>query len=145
MDMTDYKILEILENQARISMRKLGHLVGLTPPAVTERVKRLEEIGIIEGYRTVINPQKLKKYIIAYISVDVLAIDYKRFLDFITKNKKIFECHHVIGGNCSILKVMVENMEELKTLIEDIKKLGNTKTSIVLSSPIKYKSILQKE
>ena len=59
MDITDYKIIEILQEEGRISMKDLGKIVGLTSPAVSERVKRLEEAGVIEGYKAIVNPNAL--------------------------------------------------------------------------------------
>lgn len=142
MDATDYKITEILQIQGRISMKDLGKMVGLTSPAVTERVKRLEESGIITGYKAIINPEKLDKNIQAFIDISMSADKYENFLKFAMKTNSIIECHHVTGGDCMTLKVLVKNMKELETLIDKIKKVGNTRTSIILSSPIDTKIIL---
>ncbi|QEK11380.1 Lrp/AsnC family transcriptional regulator [Crassaminicella thermophila] len=142
MDATDLKILEILQKNGRISMKDLGNLVGLTSPAVTERVRRLEENGIITGYKAIINPQKLGKKIQAFIDISLDRDKYKSFLDFAEKTSSIIECHHITGGDCMTLKVMVQNMEELEILIDAIKKIGNTQTSIILSTPIENKIIL---
>ncbi len=142
MDATDHKIIEILQEYGRISMKDLGKLVGLTSPAVSERVKRLEEWGIIEGYKAIINPQKLNRNIKAFINIGLPADRYKVFLDFATKNHSVIECHHITGQDCLILKVIVGTMDDLERLIDDIKQVGSTQTSIVLSSPIENKPIL---
>ncbi|SHK50247.1 Lrp/AsnC family transcriptional regulator [Paramaledivibacter caminithermalis] len=142
MDSTDLKILKILQQDGRISMKDLGKKVGLTSPAVSERVKRLEENGIIIGYKAIVNPKKLNKNISALIDVAIRSENYKKFLDFVPKNNNIIECHHVTGGDCMIIKVMVETMEDLENLIDDLKKFGNTQTNIILSSPIESKIIL---
>jgi Lrp/AsnC family leucine-responsive transcriptional regulator len=141
LDELDKKILGVLEQQARISMKNLGQIVGLSSPAVIERVRRLEDKGIIENYQAVINYEKIEKLIIAFINVNVLSINFKQFVHFVQDRKEIFECHHVIGGNCFILKVRVATMEQLSILIEDIKKYGNTNTSVVLSSPLKQRAM----
>ncbi|QXM05239.1 Lrp/AsnC family transcriptional regulator [Crassaminicella indica] len=142
MDSTDLKILEILQKNCRISMKNLGKIVGLTSPAVSERVKRLEENGIITGYKATVNPKKLNKNIQAFIDISMDRDHYKKFLDYAHHKNSIIECHHVTGGDCMTLKVMVESMEELENLIDSIKKMGNTNTSIILSSPIENKIIL---
>lgn len=142
MDSTDLRILEILQQDGRISMKDLGKMVGLTSPAVSERVKRLEESGVIIGYRAIIDPKKLNKNISAFIDVAIKAENYKKFLEFVPKNDSIIECYHITGGDCMTLKVITENMEELEKLIDDIKRFGNTKTSIILSSPIEHKKII---
>lgn len=141
MDLTDKKILTILQTQGRISMKHLGQMVSLTPPAVIERVKRLEENGYISGYRAVINTEKLHKKIKAFINVDMEPVKYNFFLEYAKSSPFIYECHHVVGSNCLILKVMVENTEELKAVIDKIKESGRTQTSIILSSPIEHKII----
>lgn len=142
MDGTDLKILEILQQDGRISMKDLGKKVGLTSPAVSERVKRLEESGVIKGYRAVVDPQKLNKNINAFIDIAIKAENYKKFLEFAPNKDSIIECHHVTGGDCMTIKVMVESMEELEILIDEIKKFGNTKTSLILSTPIEHKIIV---
>ncbi|MDK2918773.1 MAG: Lrp/AsnC family transcriptional regulator, leucine-responsive regulatory protein [Candidatus Petromonas sp.] len=142
MDATDLKILEILQQDGRISMKDLGKKVGLTSPAVSERVKRLEESGVIKGYRAVVDPQKLNKNINAFIDIAIKAENYKKFLEFAPNKDSIIECHHVTGGDCMTIKVMVESMEELEILIDEIKKFGNTKTSLILSTPIEHKIIV---
>ena len=139
MDQTDKKILHILQNQGRISMKELGQLVSLTPPAVTERVKKLEEKGYIIGYRAVVNPEKFHKKIKAFVSVDMEPAKYKKFLEYAKSSPYIFECHHVVGSNCLILKVMAETTEELEQVIDTIKESGRTQTSVILSSPIEHK------
>ena len=69
MDVTDYRIIEILQKDGRISMKDLGKIVGLTSPAVSERVKRLEESGVIEGYKAIVNPDALGRVIKAFIHI----------------------------------------------------------------------------
>jgi len=141
MDRTDCKILEILQETGRISMKDLGQQVGLTAPAVSERVRKMEESGIIRGYRAVIDPTRLNRNIFAFIDIAMPADRYNNFLKFANQRNEVVECHHVTGGDCMTIKVMVRNMMELETLIEDIKKMGNTRTSLILSSPIETKPI----
>ncbi|MCT4595767.1 MAG: Lrp/AsnC family transcriptional regulator [Anaeromicrobium sp.] len=142
MDKTDLRIVEILQKNGRISLKDLGKEVGLTSPAVSERVKRLEENGVILGYKAIINPQKVNKHIQAFIHTSMERDKYNRFLEYANNISSIIECYHVTGGNSMILKVMVETMEQLEALIDDIKKIGNTQTSIILSSPIEDKIII---
>ncbi len=142
MDMTDHKIIEILQEDGRISMKDLGKIVGLTSPAVSERVKRLEESGIIEGYKAIISPDALGRVIKAFIHISLPNNMYKKFLNEARKDPRIVEYHHITGDDCSVLKVIVKDMYELEEVIDSIKEIGSTKTSVILSTPIQSKSIL---
>lgn len=142
MDITDYRIIEILQKDGRISMKDLGKIVGLTSPAVSERVKRLEESGVIQGYKAIVNPDALGRVIKSFISISLPSENYKDFLEYASQNNNIVECHHITGDDCLVLKVIVKDMSELEKLIDDIKQVGRTKTSVILSTPIQHKSIL---
>ena len=142
MDVTDHKIIDILQKDGRISMKDLGKIVGLTSPAVSERVRRLEEAGIIEGYKAVVNPDALGKVIKAFNHISLPSNKYHEFIAEARKDSRIVECHHITGDDCSLLKVIVKDMYELEEVIDSIKKIGSTRTSIILSTPIQAKSIL---
>ena len=142
MDVTDHKIIDILQKDGRISMKDLGKIVGLTSPAVSERVKRLEESGIIEGYKAIVNPDALGRVIKAFIHISLPSNKYQDFIVEARKDDRIVECHHITGDDCSVLKVIVKDMYELEEVIDSIKKIGSTKTSVILSTPIQAKSIL---
>ena len=142
MDVTDYRIIEILQEDGRISMKDLGKIVGLTSPAVSERVKRLEESGVIEGYKAIVNPDSLGRVIKAFIHISLPSDKYESFLDTARNDSRIVECHHITGDDCSLLKVVVRDMYELESVIDSIKTIGSTKTSVILSTPIQSKSIL---
>lgn len=143
LDETDRKIIEILQEDGRISMKDLGKLIGLTSPAVSERIKRLENCGIISGYKAIINPDALGRNIKAFIHISLSGSQsYAEFLENAKSDPRIVECHHITGDDCSLLKVLVRDMQELENVIDSIKKIGSTKTSVILSTPIQAKSIL---
>ena len=143
LDETDRKIIEILQEDGRISMKDLGKLIGLTSPAVSERIKRLENCGIISGYKAIINPDALGRNITAFIHISLPGSQsYAEFLENAKNDPRIVECHHITGDDCSLLKVLVSDMQELESVIDSIKKIGSTKTSVILSTPIQAKSIL---
>ncbi|CEI71564.1 MULTISPECIES: Lrp/AsnC family transcriptional regulator [Romboutsia] len=142
MDATDHRIIDILQQDGRISMKDLGKIVGLTSPAVSERVKRLEESGIIEGYKAIVNPDALGRVIKAFIHISLPSNKYEEFINVARQDPRIVECHHVTGDDCSLLKVVVRDMYELENVIDTIKKIGSTKTSVILSTPIQAKAIL---
>ena len=143
LDETDKKIIEILQEDGRISMKDLGKLIGLTSPAVSERIKRLENCGIISGYKAIINPDALGRNIKAFIHISLPGNQsYAEFLENAKSDPRIVECHHITGDDCSLLKVLVRDMQELENVIDSIKKIGSTKTFVILSTPIQAKSIL---
>ncbi|MEY8000154.1 Lrp/AsnC family transcriptional regulator [Clostridium sp. Mt-5] len=137
MDATDYKIIHILLEDGRISMKELAKKVPLSPPAVAERIKRLEDSKIISGYKAIIDYSKLGKNINVLINLDMKVEKTEKFMKFIGNEDAIVECHHVTGPYCKIIKACVDNIVELEKLIQRIQKFGNTETFIILSSIIK--------
>ena len=97
MDSTDKKILNILQGNARISMKELGTLVGLTSPAVTERVRRLEEEGIIEGYRTIIKRGRIQKGMAAFINMEIPSSSWQKLARYCEDSPYVLELYHTIG------------------------------------------------
>lgn len=142
MDITDAKILEILQEDGRISMKELGKRVALTSPAVSERVKRLEENGVITGYKAIVNPILLGLNVSVIIHVGLNVSAHKAFLSFVNKHPSIVECHHVTGNDCMTIRAMVSDTLELEKLLDEIQAIGSTKTEIVLSTPLENKPIL---
>ncbi|WP_434752830.1 Lrp/AsnC family transcriptional regulator [Paenibacillus amylolyticus] len=141
MDQIDRNILFHMENQARLSMTELGKLVGLSQPAVTERVKRLEESGVIEEYRTVINPQKLGKLSTSYLLFHTR--ECTAFLDFCHSSPEVVECYRVSGEHNYLLKVMTDSIADLEAFGDRCDKYGTYTTLITMSSPIAHKNLIE--
>ncbi|HHZ01472.1 MAG TPA: Lrp/AsnC family transcriptional regulator [Tissierellia bacterium] len=141
MDQTDAKIISILQHEGRISMKDLGKKVSLSPPAVAERVKRLEDMGIIEGYRAIINNEKVGKPICVLINASIKPEKQDSFLEFAKKSEEIVECHHVTGPHSMIMKAYLREMTHLEELVGKIQFYGHTETYIIMSSPIVGKEI----
>jgi Lrp/AsnC family leucine-responsive transcriptional regulator len=139
-DHIDKQILFYLQNQARISMTELGKSVGLSQPAVTERVRRMEENGTIEEYRTVISPEKIGKHAAAYMlfrTRDCLA-----FLDFVHASPHVAECHRISGEHSYLLKVVTESTRTLEEFGNQCDKYGTYTILIVMSSPIDHRFLI---
>lgn len=141
MDQIDKNILFHMENQARLSMTELGKLVGLSQPAVTERVKRLEESGVIEEYRTVINPKKIGKQSTSYLLFRTR--ECNAFLDFCRSSPEVVECYRVSGEHNYLLKVMTDSIADLEAFGDQCDKYGTYTTLIVMSSPIAHKNLIE--
>ncbi len=142
MDSINKDILEILQLNGRISMKDLGEKVGLTAPAVSERVRKMEEKGIIEGYQAIVNPEKLGKTIKVFINISMKPKNRKNFMNFAEKNDNIIKCYHVTGAYCMVVKAFFEKIIELETLINKLQEYGDTNTLIILSNPLKRKLII---
>ncbi len=141
MDQTDLRIISILQNDGRISMKELGKEVSLSPPAVAERVKRLEDDGVIERYKAVINNEKVGKPICVLINASIKPEKQDSFLEFAKKSEEIVECHHVTGPHSMIMKAYLREMNHLEELVGRVQFFGNTETFIIMSSPIEGKEL----
>ncbi|MFC9709230.1 Lrp/AsnC family transcriptional regulator [Paenibacillus sp. NPDC056933] len=141
MDQIDTNILFHLQNQARLSMTELGKLVGLSQPAVTERVKRLEESGVIEEYRTIISPQKIGRSSTSYLLFRTR--DCHAFLDFCRSSPEVVECHRVSGEHNYLLKIMTDSIADLEAFGDRCDPYGTYTTLIAISSPIATKNLIE--
>ncbi|MFE6076588.1 Lrp/AsnC family transcriptional regulator [Paenibacillus sp. NPDC057886] len=141
MDHVDKQILFYLQKQARISMTELGKSVGLSQPAVTERVKRMEEKGIIEEYHTVISPEKIGKLATAYMLFQTR--DCLAFLDYVHASPHIAECHRISGEHSYLLKVVTESTRTLEEFSNQCDKYGTYTILIVMSSPIDHSLLIR--
>ncbi len=141
MDLINWKILAELQTDGRISFAELGRRVGLTTPAVIERVKKLEDAGVITGYRAEIDASRVGFPITAFIRMSITGIDYTHIIKTVKESKEVLECHRGTGGDSFIMKVAVSDVGHLQTLIDKLTPYGITTTSIVLSSPVKQRVI----
>lgn len=140
-DTIDWKIIKEMQINARITFAELGRRVGLTTPAVIERVRKLEDAKIITGYRAVVDPSKIGFPVTAFIRMSISGIDYSHIIEVAEKSSEVLECHRGTGGDSFILKVAVSDVEHLQNLIDKLTPYGITTTSIVLSSPVKNRVI----
>lgn len=138
-DETDLKILEILQKQGRTRRNDLAEKVNLSLPAVSERLRKLEEADIITGYYAKLDYKQLGKDVAAFILVTIdSSKHYASFVDHVAGMDDILECHAVTGEGTHLLKVRTENTTSLEKLLAKIQSwVGVVKTtsSIVLSSP----------
>lgn len=141
-DPTDDKILQALQTDSRLSMRELGRRVGLSAPAVTERVKRLEEHGVIQGYGVRLTLKAMGRNITAFIGVKDSGRNDPALVRWASRHPGVLECHSVTGDNSCILKVAVADVAALDAMLGELIDLGFTcSTSIVLSTPLEGKIV----
>lgn len=144
LDGTGWQLLEALQQNARLSYTELGQQVGLSAPAVAERVRRMEDAGIITGYHVEINRAKLGFPITAIIRMSNAPGERcTRFTAEATEIPEVLECYRVTGSDSMVMKVMASSVEHLESLIDQFSAHGQLTTSIVLSTPVKRRVVTQ--
>ncbi|KQX57423.1 MULTISPECIES: Lrp/AsnC family transcriptional regulator [unclassified Streptomyces] len=140
-DATDWRILEALQSEGRASFAELARTVSMSPSAVTERVRRLEEAGVIAGYTAIVDQDRLGLPILAFVRLRYPHGNYKPFHDLIDTTPEVLEAHHVTGDDCFVLKVAARSMKHLEEITGKISTLGAVTTSVVYSSPLPRRSL----
>ncbi|WP_134685454.1 Lrp/AsnC family transcriptional regulator [Brevibacillus migulae] len=130
LDPIDMAILKCLQENARAQWREIGERVHLTGQAVGGRIRKMEELGIIEGYTVRLNPGKLEPSIHALVTIFMKTSDHAPFQAFIQKQAEIIEAHRISGEGCYLLKVSVSDQEKLNTLLDDILHFGNYRVNL---------------
>ena len=143
LDDTGWQILTSLQENARISFKELAQQIKLSPPAVAERIRRMEDAGIITGYRVELNLEKLGLPMTAFIQISSAGEKCIKFSKVITELPEVIECHRITGSDHFILKVVVSSATHLKTLLDRLVPYGQLTPSIVLSSPVNRRRIEQ--
>ena len=137
LDATDVRILNALVDDARISIADLARSVGLSPPSVSERIKRLEEAGVIERYTLTINPKALGLPIAAWLRIRPIPGQLQTVADILRGLREIVECDRITGEGCFIARAYVRSVDDLEKLIDQVIPYAMTNTSIIQSSPVK--------
>jgi Lrp/AsnC family transcriptional regulator, leucine-responsive regulatory protein len=138
LDEIDAKILDVLQRQGRTKRNDLAEVVGLSLPSVSERLKKLEEAGIITGYHATVDPKKLGRDITAFIFVRIdSSKHYQQFLEHAHHLDEVLECHAITGEGSHLLKVRTTNTASLEKLLAKIQAWSgvmSTQTNLVLST-----------
>ncbi|KAA0080419.1 Lrp/AsnC family transcriptional regulator [Trinickia soli] len=134
LDKLDWRILEALQNNARVTNTELGKQIGLSQPAVTARIRRLEEQGVIEGYAARINPGLVGRRIAAVVRIRTTHAEIKHCLSAFAAMPEIIEAHRITGEDCFLVRIVVEEMSQLESAIDALARFGPVTTSIVLAS-----------
>jgi len=144
LDQVGWHILEELQKNGRTSFAELGRRVGLTLPAVAERVRKMEDAGIITGYRAEVDPARIGLPITAFIRISVFGDVSAAVARAVVSMPEVLECHRGTGADSFTLKVVVESVQHLEKLIDQLTPFGTTSTSIVLSSLVKNRNFTRR-
>ncbi|WP_097319878.1 Lrp/AsnC family transcriptional regulator [Paractinoplanes atraurantiacus] len=145
LDRTDWRLLAELQRDGRSSYAELARAVAMSPSAVAERIRRLEESGVIAGYRAQIEPERVGLSVMAFVRLRYPTGNYRPFHALLDSTPEIIEAHHVTGEDCFILKVLTRSMRHLEEVTGRIAGLGAVTTSVVYSSPLPGRSIAATE
>ncbi len=137
LDTIDAQLLQSLSTNARVSTAELSRLVGLSPPSVSERIRRLEEAGVIEGYTIEVRPAAFGLPLSAWLRIRPLPGQLAKVADIIRGLPDIVECDRITGDDCFIARAHIESVEALEALIDKIIPFAMTNTSIIQSSPVR--------
>lgn len=141
LDDTNWRILEELQEDARISFAELGRRVGLSVPGVTERVHKLEDAGVISGYHATIDLKRLGLMTRAIVSVRVGGTLDAHVAVLAREIPEVVRCYRITGSDCYLLELAVATMERLEQVLDQFHRCGQTTTSIVVSAPINWRSV----
>ncbi|HMQ45170.1 MAG: Lrp/AsnC family transcriptional regulator [Confluentibacter sp.] len=141
LDALNWKILKCLQENARQSNAEIGRQVGISSPAVSERIKRMEDAGIILGYKTVVSPLDMGYQLKAIITLHAFIGKLKPFLEKVKTYDEVLNCYRITGNENIVMEVLLKNQKHLETFIDQLIVYGETKTQIVLSHVTRYKEV----
>jgi len=136
LDATDRRLLVELQADARLSLAELGRRVSLSSPAVAERLKRLEQDGVITGYRAEVDPRRLGYGLGVMIRIRPAPRQLADVAELARQTPEVVECHRVTGDDCYVMTAYVSDVEHLEVVIDQFAAYGQTTTAIMQSSPV---------
>ena len=141
LDEANLRLLGELQEDARLSFAELGRRVGLSPPAVAERVARLEESGAIRGYRADIDPRALGFTLGAIVRIRPAPRELHKVAELAQRTPEVVECHRITGEDCYFMKAYVRDVDHLEEVIDQFALYGQTTTSVMQKSPVPMRGL----
>ena len=142
-DELNWKILQCIQNNARETFAEIGRKVGLTPPAVAERIKKMEDLGIIEGYKAKVSHAKAGYQLRAIITLRAFMGKLKPFLETVNSFDEVINCYRITGNENIIMEVILKDQFHLEGFIDKLIQYGETRTHIILSNVISNAPIVK--
>jgi len=144
-DVLNWKILRCLQLNARLSNAEIGRQVGISSPAVSERIRKMEDTGIINGYSTIISPFECGYQLKAIITLRAFMGKLKPFLSKVKTYNEVVNCYRITGNENIVMEVVLKNQKHLEVFIDQLISYGETKTQIVLSHVVENNEIKSSE
>ena len=135
-DARNVKLLRLLREDPRISVSELARRIGMSPPAMRERIQRLEEAGVIQGYRVDLDAKALGYPICAFLRVRPMPGKLPKIAELAKRMPQVVECHRITGDDCFIMKIYIEELDALDRVLDRFLAHGQTTTTLVQSSPV---------
>jgi Lrp/AsnC family leucine-responsive transcriptional regulator len=142
LDATNRRLLAELQADARLSLAELGRRVGLSSPAVADRLRRLEQEGVITAYRAEVDPRALGYGFGALIRIRPAPRQLAAVAELVRQTPEVVECNRVTGEDCYVMTAYVRDVEHLERIIDELAAYGQTTTSILQSSPVPRRAIV---
>ena len=142
LDALNTKILKCLQVNARLSNAEIGRQVGISSPAVSERIKKMEDLGIIEGYKAIVSPFEIGYQLKAIITLRAFMGKLKPFLEKVKTYDEVINCYRITGDENIVMEVVLKNQNHLESFIDQLISYGESKTQIVLSRVVKQKEVI---
>ena len=140
-DLLNEQILKCLQENARQSNAEIGRKVGISSPAVSERIKKMEDLGVITGFTTMVSSYEMGYQLKAIITLRAFMGKLKPFLTKVTVMDEVVNCYRITGNENIVMEVVLRNQKHLEEFIDQIISYGESKTQIVLSQVVKNNSI----
>ena len=141
LDDANRRLLTELQADARLSLAELGRRVGLSSPAVAERLGRLEETGVIKGYRAEIDPRAVGYTLGVVIRIRPAPRELHKVAELAQRTPEVVECHRITGEDCYFMKAYVRDVEHLEEVIDQFAVFGQTTSSIMQTSPVPARGV----
>ena len=142
MDHIDKKLIRLLQENARYSLKQLSERVYLSSPAVSARIEKLERDGVINGYHANADLDKMGYHITVFVNIEMSPKQKPAFIDFIREIPNVLECNNVTGNYSMLVKAAFPSTDDLNRFIGQVQRFGTTETHIVFSTPVPPRGIL---
>lgn len=139
-DVVNWEILKILQENSRTSLKDIANMVGLTSPTVAERIQRMEDAGVIKKHTATLNMSKIGYPLGVYISIKIRFGQVQKFEKYIKSVPEICECHKLTGNDCMLMKGYVRDPKHLENLNARLAAYGELTTSLILNSIVDCKA-----